>query len=149
MPTSLSCHCLLNCSVQASSLLLEPLPSILSGIRFALWYDISHKALDYFASLLVNLLHVPIHGFPMLPILATLLPLLVTSSSVISDSIGFFILLLYLYFVWFLTEKVPHWMLFWELTKINSCTNFRASPRFPPCYITGASQQINKTPLWE
>ena len=37
-------------------------PSFLKSV-FALWYDISHKALDYFASLLVNLLHVPIHGF--------------------------------------------------------------------------------------
>ena len=46
---------------QASSLLLEPLPSILSEIRFALWNNISHKAFDYFTCLMVNLLHVPIH----------------------------------------------------------------------------------------
>ena len=50
-----------NCFEQASSLLLEPLPSILSEIRFALWNNISHKAFDYFTCLMVNLLHVPIH----------------------------------------------------------------------------------------
>ena len=30
-------------------------------------------------------------------------------------------------------------MLFWELTKINSCTNFRASPMFPVLHNGGFS----------
>ena len=38
-------------------------PSFLKSV-FTLWYNISHKAFDYFTRLMVNLLHVPIHGFP-------------------------------------------------------------------------------------
>ena len=42
----------------------EPLPSILSEIRFYALVQHKPQSLRLFTRLMVNLLHVPIHGFP-------------------------------------------------------------------------------------
>ena len=125
-------------------------PSFLESV-FALWYDISHKSprlLRQSAGQSVACAYSWFSNVTNIGNIVTIIGNIV--KLLFSDSIGFFLFFFCIYILCgFLTEKSTSLdAFFWELTKINSCTNFRVSFLGSPVLHNGASQQINKTPLW-